>query len=699
MVAKIPVDEQLTDQRRDASRLIAELRQWHVFRVAAGYGVAAWLVVQVVATVGPAFDFPPWILRAVVLAIIVGFLATMGFLLFRPKRSGAGRRLIYLSRRARLIAGGGVLVIALAAAALSIRSLRAPDQVSLAVLPFTDLSPAHDKAYFAEGVAEEIQSSLATENGIKVLGRTSASQIPRTADPHAVGASLGITHLLEGSTRTAGNDLRVNVRLISTKDGSELWDEEYRGALSDVFKVQDQIANSVVQRLRGTLFAKPVRTATPTAIDSYEEYLAARALIKQTTKASITRARQMAREIIDAHPDYAPGQALYADATSLLADAPNTYGDIPPQRARAIAYAHAKEAIRLAPDRADGYGALGLALPPQQAVKAYEKALSLDPGRVDLRGRLAITLNELKRNDEAFEQYRLSAQMDPLSQAIVNRYVQALAASGMVAEAMREVELFVRRSGMVAQGWRFRGNVYRYTGDESQHVAARRRALQLDPQLPYQHEWLARSLHLLGLNDQAAAYRPAISPYYQLFVSDDRGALHSRLVEDGSNAWARNGIEVAVFSLARERDWAALVRFYDVRPAEDRDICVTAPRFTPFLIMALRKQGHNGEAQRLLDCAQREITSELGQHYRSPDDMPGEVEIVQASLLALRNDRGSLDWLQRAVRRGWLGQYYSARLADWPQFDAFAADPRYAAIQKQIDASIARERAEVLASH
>ena len=187
MPGNIPVEQQIAEPR-DVSGLLAELRQWHVFRVAATYGVVSWIVVQVVATVGPAFEVPPWVLRVVVLSSIVGFLATMGFLLFRPREMAGGRSRIYLSRKARLIAGPGVLLIAAAAAALAVRSLTVRQEVSLAVLPFEDLSPRHDKGYFAEGVAEEIQSSLAKQPGIKVLGRTSASQIERNSDPHVVRA-------------------------------------------------------------------------------------------------------------------------------------------------------------------------------------------------------------------------------------------------------------------------------------------------------------------------------------------------------------------------------------------------------------------------------------------------------------------------------------------------------------------------------
>src|SRR5438067_3056000 len=226
-----------------------------------------------------------------------------------------------LSNR-RLLAGiaAVVLVMLLVGGLIAWRSTMARPTPELAVLPFEDLSPTHDKAYFAQGVAEEIQSTLAAVKGIKVLGRTSAGEIGRGKDPHAVRASLGVTHLLEGSTRTSGNGLRVNVRLIDTRDGSELWEEEYSGTLSDVFSVQDRIAQAVAERLRGTLFGTSVRSEPTTAVDAYATYLAARALIHQGEPEPMIRAWHMARQLVQAHPDYAPGQALFAEATSLLTE-------------------------------------------------------------------------------------------------------------------------------------------------------------------------------------------------------------------------------------------------------------------------------------------------------------------------------------------------------------------------------------------
>ena len=697
MDTNVPVDREPVDGGGFA-RLIAELRQWHVFRIAAAYGVIAWLIVQVVATVGPAFNLSTWVLRAVVLATIVGFLATMAFLLFTPRSVGRGRQAAYLSSRARVLAGAGVVLIAAAAGAWSIRSLSAREHVSVAVLPFADLSPSRDKAYFAEGIAEEILSGLAAQKDIKVLGRTSASQIQRNPDPKAVRASLGVTHLLEGSTRTSGNDLRVNVRLIDTSDGSQLWEEEYRGAVSDVFKVQDQIATTVVKRLRGTFFAGDVHTAKPAALDAYEAYLAARAIIRENKRESIERAWRMARQIVEEHPRYAPGHALFAETTILLSNGFYGYGDLPLAKARRIALPHAQEAIRLAPDRAEGYAAIGLVLPEQQSIAPYRKALAIDPSRADVRLRLALAYDVLKRTDDAFPEYREAVESEPLAPAFINRYIQILGSSGQTDEALRVIDQFVRRGGSEAQAWRFRGAVYAYRNDFSRAVLARQRSLQLDPGLPYQRDWLIQYLHFLGLDEWHRPYRTGSTDYIRTFGNEDRGALKTLIARDGSTSWYANGFPFALFSLGRSREWASIAALYDKRPPDLIEICALRPTLAPLIGMALLRQGRDADAGKLLDCTQKQISRLLAMRYRSPDDMPGELEASQAALLAVRSDRRALDWLDKAVQRGWLGQYYSASLADWPQFDVLQGDPRYAVIQERIDATVTRERAKVIAS-
>lgn len=669
------------------------LREHSLVRLSAAYAVAAWVIVQVAATVGPAFDLPHWFLRAVIVLAVLGFLLTVGIMALRQR----GQSAAMTSRRRRIVLALGLAGLAAGVAGIGFLAREAvlgEEKVTIAVLPFADLSPGRDKAYFAEGVAEEILSALATDRAITVLGRTSARQLSRNPDPAEVRRRLGVTHMLEGSARTAGEALRVNVRLIETANGQPLWEERYDGRLADVFKVQDEIARTVVRRLRGT-FEGRLAAADRPPIDAYEAYLAARALMRDPKRESLERTRRLALRIVEQHPDYALGHALLAEVTWLLADGTLSYGTIPADQARRIAVAHAREAIRLDPNRAEGHAALGLALPAHLGLKPLEKAIALDRSWAILRLRLGIALTGLKRHDEAFEQYRLAIDTDPLAPAIVNRYIFALAASGQRDEALRAASLYLQRGGSEAQTWRYRGNVLLFS-DLSGSLAARRRALALDPGLPYQHEWLARGLHLLGLGEQANAYNRQLSRYFQLFYSDNRGALKDQVARDGSRAWTANGVDVAVFSLARGRDWPAIARFYDTRPPIEAELCTTQPRFTPLVAMALAAEGRTAEARRLMRCAEQSIDQQLTMRHRSPDDASGELEMWKSSLLAMRGDARAFDWLGKAVDRGWMGQYYSSALGDWPQFDRLRGDARYAAIQRRVDARIAKERSEVV---
>lgn len=697
MGGKVPVSHEQTED--GFSRLLTELRQWHVFRFAAAYGVVAWLLVQVVATVGPAFDMPGWVLRAVVLVAIVGFLVTMASLLFRPRSAGKGRVPIYLSPRTRLIAGVGVLLIAAVAAALSIRSLSAHERIALAVLPFADLSPQHDKAYFAEGVGEEILSTLAAEKGIKVLGRSSARQLDSNADPKVIRASLGVTHLLEGSTRTAGNSLRVNVRLIDTSDGSEVWEEEYNGTLTDVFSVQDQIATTVARRLRGTFFGH-AEAAEQTAVGAYDTYLAARALMRTRSEAKLTEALNLAKKVIASDPNYAPGHAIYAELIYLLSDDSYAYGHIPLDRARELALPEAHKAIELAPDKAEGYAALGLVVSRDEAVEPLRRAIALDPGRTELRVWLGVALTALGRHDEAYKEITASAEAEPLWPVAINRLVQVLASSGRIAEALDAARNYRARGGSEGQYHRFLATIARGQADLSAAAMHDALAFRLDKDMPaYVPENLANELALLGLRDRASAAWPHRGDYGSLLIAGRFDELAQKAMIDGPKVWSDRSPDLALFALGRARDWSALAQLYRERTPRFSDYCNEDPHSVPLLILALRATGDMDEAERLRRCATSRLDREAGMKWASPNAEPGRLEFRRSALLGAAGDKRALDWLDKAVQRGWLGQYYSADLADWPQFDAFRTDPRYAAIQKRIDAVIARERAEALAGH
>lgn len=675
------------------------LRQKTLFRIAAAYAVAAWLVIQVAATVAPAFDLSPWLVRAVILLAVLGFIATVGYI--GVVRSADGETANGLKRRNRFAnraTFGALLVAALAGAGYVARqTLFAIEPVSLAVLPFADLSPGRDKAYFAEGVAEEILSALAVNKDIKVLGRTSARQIERDLDPKAIRATLGVTHLLEGSARTSGDQLKVNVRLIDTGDGAQLWEEEYDGRLADVFVVQDKIAGAVVKRLRGSLIErvadKQIRTAT---IDSYQTYLAARALMRDRATGPLNEALVLARRLVAADPGYAKGQALLAELFYMLSDDGTAYGDMPVDQARRLAIPHAKEAIRLAPDRAEGYAALGLVDAKDRSIAPLQRAIALDPARAEVRIWLGIALTAAGRNDEAFVQYRAAADTEPLWPVAINRLTQTLAASGRHDEAEAAVRQYRQRGGSEAQALRFTGFLARARGDISGAIAAEHAGLARDPGLPYVANWLVKEYHLLGLPRQALAIGQTRGEgrFRQLWLGGDRQGLQ-RLARSAPAALltAPDAAE-AIFALGAMRDWPVLRRLLDLEPGSLNDLCLSQGVLVPQLIIALRETGQGDQSRRLIECMRRNVDRALPMTMRSPDEDPGRLEYRKASVLALSGDRSAIDWLERAVKRGWLGQYFSSQLKDWPQFDALRGDQRIAQLQRQIDAVIARERTE-----
>lgn len=604
------------------------------------------------------------------------------------------------------------IAAALAAAALTAAGLVASGVVetpltafkqetpSIAVLPFADLSPAGDKAYFAEGVAEEILSTLAAERGIRVLGRSSARQIGRAGDPGELRKRLGLTHLLEGSARSAGDQLRVNVRLIDTADGSQLWEEEYQGRPADVFAVQDEVARAVVQRLRGTLSEAKVRAAKTTTIEAYQDYLSARALMRSRSLPSLQEAFGLARKVVQADPNYAPGRALLAELYYLLSDEGAAYGTLPVEQARKLGIPHARAAIRLNPEAADGYTALGLLLPAGEALEPMRRALRLEPSRSDVRSWYATTLHELGRHDEALNHTRAAVVIDPLAFAPVSRLVMSLASAGRQQEAMQTIRQFRSRGGDAALVHPFLMQIAHWQGDWSGVIMHGRAAIE---RRGMRHDFFLRSmaadLYALGFGTEAASILPSrLAEFHAPYYAGDLIRLRRNIERHGPMIWTMTDGGLAFAHLAALRDWSTLTKLHDRRPFGRDRFCLGWPDLMPPFALALRATGRAREANTILDCLRHRLGIESRQKSRVPPAWPADLEFNRATLGALEGDReGALRWLDRAVARSWAGQPYSSRLTDYPQFDAIRADPRFATLQRRIDARLARERAELIA--
>jgi TolB-like protein/Tfp pilus assembly protein PilF len=333
--------------------LIAELRRRNVLRMAGLYLVGAWLITQVAGTLLPMFEAPPWIARAIVVLLAIGFVPTMVFSwLFELTPQGfkrdadvpvsasigpqTARRLnrafivalllalgyfvfdkfVLAPRREDAIARQAT-VAAEATASSQPAGARAAatapvPRKSIAVLPFENLSVDKANGYFADGIQDQILTSLAKIGDLKVISRTSTERYAsRPENLIEVARQLAVAHILEGSVQRAGDRVRVNVQLIDATSDNHLWAETYDRTLDDIFVVQSEVAQKIAESLaahmtHGELAAlkeKPTDNAL-----AYNAYLKARAL-----DSSINTSRTTTEPILDAYREATkidPGFAL-----------------------------------------------------------------------------------------------------------------------------------------------------------------------------------------------------------------------------------------------------------------------------------------------------------------------------------------------------------------------------------------------------
>src|SRR5215813_7724430 len=282
----------------------SELKQRKVYRVALGYAVVAWLVVQISATVMPAYHAPDWILPIFITAVALGFPVALvlawvfevkgGVIEKAPESTGlvgAANK-----RRVWLLAAVGLVISALAVGSYwiwhpwrkvatasegSTATMRAIREKSIAVLPFENLSEDKANAYFADGIHEEILTRLAKIADLKVISRTSTQRYQsKPGNLAEIAKQLGVANILEGSVQKAADQVRVNVQLVNVQTDSHVWAETYDRKLTDIFAVESEIAKGIVESLQAkltgreeqALAAKP--TNNPEAYDAYLRGLA-----------------------------------------------------------------------------------------------------------------------------------------------------------------------------------------------------------------------------------------------------------------------------------------------------------------------------------------------------------------------------------------------------------------------------------------
>jgi TolB-like protein len=327
------------------SQYFDELKRRNVFRVGAAYAVVGWLTIEVVDTLAPRMAMPEWVPGFFIMLVLIGFpIALLFSWAFEMTPEGL-KKTAEVDTGESITATTGqkinyVIIAALAAVVLfqqfapSLSSITPftsdasdAESIAIAVLPFADLSAAGDQEYLGDGVAEEILNVLAAADGLKVTSRTSAFAFKGQNRPiPEIATALGVSHVVEGSIRKQDAKVRITAQLIEVDGDSHLWSETYDSDLSDIFRLQDEIANKISAALSTNLgLALPaVDRETPNwDIAAYELYLRARQLVVaridyETALGLLDTALQLEPEFADAWAEKAAALALSAFNLGLI---------------------------------------------------------------------------------------------------------------------------------------------------------------------------------------------------------------------------------------------------------------------------------------------------------------------------------------------------------------------------------------------
>ena len=445
-----------------------ELKRRKVYRVAVAYVVVAWILVQVATQVFPFFEVPVWTVRLVILALVLGFPIAV-ILAWAYDITPAGiKRTDDLPSEA-LVGMSDALGTAHSAAAV-------PEK-SIAVLPFENLSDDRENTFFADGVHDDILSSLARIADLKVISRTSVQQYRTGArNLREIGECLGVAHVLEGTVRRSGNRVRVNAQLINARTDAHVWAESFDRELTDLFAIQTELAERIVRALQANLSPREMaglQVPPTTNLEAYDLYIRARDLFEWSGIGDPHENGEKALPLLKAALARDPDFVLAHYLTSRIHGELFWFGYDKSSDRLAKSKAAAETALRLRPDMGEGHLALAFyhyysARDYEAAVRELTLAQRALPNESDAASALGVIERRRGRWEESILHLERARQLDPrnisslwnLSETLtfLRRYAEAdevLAAAATISpEAfmipIARAELSLRRDGDTA---------------------------------------------------------------------------------------------------------------------------------------------------------------------------------------------------------------------------------------------------------
>ncbi len=435
--------------------LFSELKRRNVLRVAIAYVITTWLILQVADVVLGNIAAPAWIFQVVLLLLALGFPLVILFAwVFELTPEGIKREKDVVRSESVTQQTGRkldraiivVLVVAVSYFAfdkyivveqtgdvptISTTAVESGKRISIAVLPFVNMSSDTEQDYFSDGISEELLNLLAQIPQFQVAGRTSSFAFKgKNDDLRTIGESLGVSSILEGSVRKGGERIRITAQLVNVADGFHLWSDTYDRQLTDIFAVQDEIASAVVDELRVTLlgdvFAKQGPLSTINA-DAYTAYMQGLFYLNKLGPDNRKIAMSHFENAIALEPNFALAWAGLSKAAVNYASQAAT--DI--EKALLRGREAAAKALELDPALPEAHIALGFIQHIydwdwRAAETSFRRALELRPGDVLARRYLSKLIGDLGQIDESMAMLRSIIEVDPLDENLQLAYASRL---------------------------------------------------------------------------------------------------------------------------------------------------------------------------------------------------------------------------------------------------------------------------------
>jgi len=569
-------DERFVKARRVNPKIFfAELRRRNVYKVAIAYAVIAWLLMQIATQVFPFLEIPNWAIRLVIMLLVIGFpialIIAWAFELTPEglKRTEFADELPTKSARSRVWIYVVVIAGAISVSLFFFGRYTAPNKQggpaelpgkSLAVLPFTNLSGNPENAYFAAGIQDEIVTRLAKITELRVISCTSTKRFKSAPDDlPAIATELGVANILEGSVQRAADEVRVNVQLIKAESDAHLWADTFDRKLTDIFKIETEIAKTVAETLQAKLSGSEQHAiaARPTEnTEAYELYLKGRFFWDKRTGENLKKSIDYFNQAIAADPNYALAYVGLADCYLLLED----YVGIPASETYQKAQAFAQRALQLDSSLAEAHTSLAYVYSNlwlwEQAEEEFKRAIKLNPNYSTAHHWYSLYLLDLGRNDEAMAEIKRAHELDPLSLIIGTTLNYAYFAEGDVDSSIAQCKRVIDLDPNFPRAHEYLGLAYLTQGRYSEAIVELQKAVELSGRDRRPLRDLGYGYAVSGKRAEALTVLKEIEGNYEKHkaIGQDCAAVYAGLGEkDQAFAWLEKDFQVRSGLLAWSR--------------------------------------------------------------------------------------------------------------------------------------------------